>query len=420
MLWRPLGGGARGASKSGKIRGAAYHCRMKKQIGARLGLPHVIDVLEQFCGGACSAEQACESLGIGKTRLYELRGGYLRARAAGAAPSWRPGVSGGDRAAPWDGRVTDFLRAAVAGGYNYSFAASEADRLFGVVLARSQVRRWAIREGVSPAPKEPRLPAHLRRWQRQAVGELWQLDATPDRWFGGGEPAYPLLDMLDDCSRMQVGCAVYRNENVPAYLHFFHGAFLQYGLPLEIYVDHAGIFEGNKEGSATRVAERLKFYDVSFVFANTPESKGKVERIHQVWQDRLPPYFALNGLTPSSDLQEVNGHIGALREHRNRREKHRELGMVPQDAWDRATAEGRNKLRPVPKEPWWDYVWSSWYPVTAASGGRVQFRLDSFPTQAAAGTRAVLCEHLDGKVSILKERPQKGSLPIVLFSNRSR
>ena len=51
-------------------------------------------------------------------------------------------------------------------------------------------------------------------------------------------------------------------------------------------------------------------------------------------------------------------------------------------------------------------------------GGRVQFRLDCFPTQAPAGTRAVLCEHLDGTVSILKERPQKGKFPIVLFSNR--
>lgn len=201
---------------------------MKDQIGSRLGLPHVHDVLKQVCERTISVEQACESLGIAKTRLYELRSGYLEARATGKLDAWRPGVSGGNHATAWDERVTTFLNVAIRSGYNYAFAASEVDRLYGIVLARSQVRHWAIRESICPAPKPPRLPAHLRRWQRQAVGELWQMDATPDRWFGFQEPAYPLLDMLDDCSRLQVGCAIYRHENVPAYLHFFHGAF--YGI----------------------------------------------------------------------------------------------------------------------------------------------------------------------------------------------
>jgi len=414
---RPRGGGRPCSEQKRK---AVYTGRMKKQLDSRLGLAHVRDVLQQVCERTISVEQACASLRMAKTRLYELRGAYLKARATGTVDAWHPGVSGGNHAAPWDERVVTFLRSAIHNGYNYAFAASEIDRLYGVVLARSQVRHWAICKGICPAPKPPRLPAHLRRWQRQAVGELWQLDATPDHWFGPEESAYPLLDMLDDCSRLQVGCAIYRRDNIPAYLHYFHGAFMEYGLPLEIYVDQAGIFTGNKDDSVTRLSQRLKFYDVSFVVANTPEAKGKVERIHQVWQDRLPPYFALNGLTPSSNLEDVNGHIHALREHRNRREQHRELGMTPQTAWDEATAQGRNKLRPVPKEPWWNYVWSLWHLVTIAVGGRVHFGQDTFPTQAIPGTKAVLCEHLDGSVSILKERPDKQKLPVVLFTNRPR
>ena len=391
---------------------------MKKQLGSRLGLAHVRDVIEQVCEQKISIELACGSLGMAKTRLYELRGSYLKARSAGTADTWRPGVSGGNHAPAWDERIVAFLRCAIQQGYNYAFAASEVDRLYGIVLARSQVRRWAIREGICPAPKPPRLPAHLRRWQRQAVGELWQMDATPDYWFGREEPAYPLLDMLDDCSRLQVGCAIYRRENVPAYLHFFHSAFMEYGLPLEVYVDQAGIFTGHHEDSVTRIGRRLKFYDVSFVVANTPEAKGKIERIHQVWQDRLPPYFALNRLTTSSDLEDVTHHIHNLRHHRNRRERHRELGMTPQSAWDEAMAQGRTKLRPVPKDPWWNYVWSMWHPVTIAIGGRVHFRQETFPTQGRPGSRAVLCEHLDGTISILNESPDRQKLPVVLFTNR--
>jgi len=137
---------------------------MKNQLSSRLGLAHVHDVLQQVCDRTISVEQACDSLGMAKTRLYELRGAYLKARAAGQVEVWRPGVSGGNHAVPWEERVETFLRAAIGKGYNYAFAASEVDRLYGVVLARSQVRHWAIREGICPAPKPPRLPAHLRRW----------------------------------------------------------------------------------------------------------------------------------------------------------------------------------------------------------------------------------------------------------------
>ena len=78
---------------------------MKEQLGSRLGLPHVHDVLKQVCERMISVEEACESLGVAKSRLYELRSRYLEVRAAGEINAWRPGVSGGNHAAPWDERV---------------------------------------------------------------------------------------------------------------------------------------------------------------------------------------------------------------------------------------------------------------------------------------------------------------------------
>ena len=78
-------------------RNAAYTGRMKNPISSRLGLAHVHDVLKQVCDGAMTVAQACDSLGVCKTRLYELRSDYLEARAEGRADSWRPGLSGGTR-----------------------------------------------------------------------------------------------------------------------------------------------------------------------------------------------------------------------------------------------------------------------------------------------------------------------------------
>jgi len=152
-----------------------------------------------------------------------------------------------------------------------------------------------------------------------------------------------------------------------------------------------------------------------------PRRKGKIERRHQVWQERLPPYFALNGITSLSRIEDVNAHIAALADWRNAKEDHRELGMTPQEAWDVAVAEGRTKLRPTPTgDPWRDYVWSPWHAVTVGARGYAELPppVGRIPTQAAPGSRATLCEHLDGTYSLIKDRPHKGGFPVVYFSNR--
>lgn len=394
---------------------------MKRQIYNRLGIAHVRDVIAQFTANDITLSRASSELGIGKTRLYELRSDYLKSRAIGMADSWEPGRSGGNHMPEWPTEVTRFLREVLSPHagcrpYTYAFAASEAGRLFDWKLDRAQVRLWAMAHGLAKPAFNPHPPAYVRRWQRRSVGELWQLDATPDRFFGAGGPVAHLLDMLDDCSRMQVGCALYPRESVAAYLHLFHTAFTRYGLPLEIYVDKASFFRA-PDGSLTQLAKRLRFYDVSFLCANTPEAKGKIERVHQVWQDRLPAYF---GHTPdaAASFGTANAHLSTLVDYRNMSETHREIGMTPGEAWRRAVDEGRNKLRPRPDDKWWHFVWSEWSSLRIGLRGRVDVDGITCPTQCANGTRAYLCRHVDGSFSILLGKPSRETKPVVLFSTK--
>ncbi|KAB2641499.1 MAG: transposase family protein [Verrucomicrobia bacterium] len=81
----------------------------------------------------------------------------------------------------------------------------------------------------------------MRRWQCSKIGALWQLDATPHRWWPDG-PMLPLLNMLDDCSRRRVGAQIYPSESLLAYLDFLPRAFLLHGLPLRLYVDCHSFF----------------------------------------------------------------------------------------------------------------------------------------------------------------------------------
>ena len=397
---------------------------MKMQLSKRLGVAHVRDTVKQLVAGDIGFAQAMDELQVGKTRLYELKSSFLSARAAGAVDTWVPGTSGGDHAMPWPDEEQRFLRRVLSPcgekrRYSYAFAASELGRLFGHSVDRGQVRHWAIDHGIKIAVPKPRPLAHVRRWQRKAIGELWQLDATPDRFLGAGGPVYQLIDMLDDCSRVQVGCRLYGSECVRSYMDMFYRSFSRYGLPLEIYVDKAGFFR-NESGELTQLGKRLKFFDVSFVFANSPESKGKIERVHLVWQDRLPAYFEREGIGPDTPISALNEHVASLVDHRNGFEVHREIGMAPDEAWDKAIREGRSKLRPIPQDGWWELVWSEWSRTTVGLRGRVPVDGRFCPTECANGTRVWLCRHIDGTVSVVLNKPDHGVRPIILFSNNPR
>lgn len=397
---------------------------MKKQIITRLGVAHVRDTLSQLVAGEIDRFQAMESLQISQSRLYAIKDSFLKAQAQGRGEEWVPCASGGNHMPNWPKQVHEFLYKVLGPDgknrrYTYAFAASELGRQFNFPVDRSQVRHWAIAHHLQLADYRARPPAHIRRWERKSVGELWQLDATPDYFLGHENPPLHLIDMIDDCSRVQVGCRLYHQETIIAYLDLFYRAFSQYGLPLEIYVDKARFFR-NDQGTLTQLGKRLKFYDVSFVFANSPEAKGKIERLHKVWQDRLPAYVEREGLTRNTSLEEVNDHLRHLVDYRNRYEIHRELHKAPWEVWEEKIRTGQNKLRVPPKDGWWELVWSEWEGAMIGPRGRLMVDGFSCPTECANGTRVWVCHHLNGTISLVLNKPEKNTLPKVVFTNNPR
>jgi hypothetical protein len=157
---------------------------------------------------------------------------------------WIPGVSGGDHVPEWPSPVEALLRERLSSQppASYSFAASEVLRLCGYGLDRAQVRRWAMAPDLAHPRPNHRPEAPVKRWQRSQIGELWQLDATPHAWFVESPQLFPMINMLDDCGRVFTGSKIYERELFLAYLDLLPTAFIEYGLPLEIYVDYHSLF----------------------------------------------------------------------------------------------------------------------------------------------------------------------------------
>ena len=376
-------------------------------------------MLASFRQHSLRAAEAAQQLGLSTSRFYTLFSDYLRACARKTQQLWIPRSSGGDHTTTWPEPVTDLLkkRLACSPPCPYSFAASDVWRLLAFRLDRAQVRRWAIENGYAHAtpPKRPHAP--VRRWQRSQIGELWQLDASPHRWFPRSLLDFPMLNMLDDCSRVFVGSKLYGRELLLSYLDFLPAAFLIYGRPLQIYVDYHAIFFTKNPDALTQLGWALKFYDISFLYAPTPQAKGKIEREHQFWQGRLPAYFASEQIT---EIETANPHIDALRLHRNAHETHRELCMTPEQAWQLAKQEQRSVLRPAPRCPWWPYVWSVRTTLKVGSDGRVPIGTQRLRVERPPGAKIVLCLHPTGHHSVLDAPPDRKLTPVILFTNRPK
>jgi hypothetical protein len=136
----------------------------------------VREVLATFRRSEISATTAAETLGLGRTRFYEVYGDYLKAAASGQEDRWRPGLSGGNHAPQWPAEVEPLLRRLLSSRppAPYRFVASELLRRLGFRMDPATVRRWALANDLAhPLPAHRRTPASLRRWQCLKMGALW-------------------------------------------------------------------------------------------------------------------------------------------------------------------------------------------------------------------------------------------------------
>ena len=365
--------------------------------------------------GETDARQAAEILEISRRRIYQLYGQYLAACAVHQEDQWVPGRSGGDHSAELTIEADELLRKLLGcqPPLSYSFAASEVHRRLGIKLDRACVRRWAFKEKLQHTGPVKKACAAVRRWQCSEVGALWQLDASTHNWFGDYAPKASLLNMIDDCSRVITGTRLYERETLLAYFDFLPRAFEEYGLPLALYVDFHSFFFSQNPEILTHVGRALKFYGVSLKYAPTPQAKGKIERNHLFWQNRLPPLLMLEKV---ADVCAANLIINMLRPYHNQKEIHREIQRTPEAAWKDALLNKRSVLRPAPRCPWWKYVWSLRTSVLVGSDGRIPVGTQRLRVESPPHRRLVSCQHPSGDITILKEHPDPEKLPIVLLN----
>ena len=153
------------------------------------------------------------------------------------------------------------------------------------------LRQWLLSAGLWQ--RKRKRDRHRRRRERRAsCGELVQIDASHHDWLEGrGKEKLVLCAMIDDATS-RVMARFYPGETTEAYFDLFRRYLLACGKPVALYSDKAGIFRTERSKRNTEqdfhpeFGRAMEELNVRLILANSPQAKGRVERLFGTCQDR--------------------------------------------------------------------------------------------------------------------------------------
>jgi hypothetical protein len=162
-----------------------------------------------------------------------------------------------------------------------------------LTIDEETLRRWMLADGLWSRERKHR--AHRRRRERKEhFGEMVQMDGSFHAWLEDRGPVGCLIDMVDDATNTtwaQLG----EQETIWAVAGTLRQWIERYGVPLVLYVDWKNLYkrpatpkeELRGEEPVTQFGRMCAKLGIEVIAANSPQAKGRVERLHGTHQDRL-------------------------------------------------------------------------------------------------------------------------------------
>ena len=152
-------------------------------------------------------------------------------------------------------------------------------------------------------PRRRRGKHRLRRPRRASFGSMIQMDGSHHDWFEGRSGWCVLMVLIDDASN-QTYARFYPAETTLAAFDVFGRWVKKHGVPRSVYVDRHSIYrDEDHPDEPTQFGRAMKELQSELICARSPQAKGRVERRHAVFQDRLVKEMRLRSI---SDMAQAN------------------------------------------------------------------------------------------------------------------
>jgi hypothetical protein len=225
-------------------------------------------------------------------------------------------------------------------GFNPTLASEKLFEKHKITVSRETLRQWFIAEGVT---YETRRARPHRRWRERKshCGQMLQMDGSHHDWFEGRGDHCVLMGYIDDATS-RVYARFYDQEGTFPAMDSFKRYALKYGIPASIYLDRHAAYQCKGQATIedelagcvpmTQFARALEELGVRLIFAQSPQAKGRIERLFKTFQDRLTKEMRLEKI---KSITEANVFLVRYLSVFNRR-----FGVVP--------AQGDDVHRPRP------------------------------------------------------------------------
>jgi transposase len=252
-------------------------------------------------------------------------------------------------------------------------------------------------QGAGLVVKARKRGVHRRRRERRPMaGMLLHIDGSTHRWLGGNQ-WHDLIVVMDDATSEVYYTQLVDQESTETVMAALWAVIELRGIFCSLYSDRASHFWLTPEAGEmvdrqrlTQVGRALRELGIEMIPAYSPQARGRSERNFGTWQRRLPQELRLRGIT---DIEEANRFLrgGYLAEF------NRKFRVAPAQQESAFVPAGGKDL---------DRVFSLHHERVVNRDNTIQFANRVLQIERSkwrgtlAGCRVVVCEHLDGRVSV--------------------
>lgn len=214
-----------------------------------------------------------------------------------------------------------------------------------IIVSISTLRRLMIENWIWKAKKQKKEKQFTARERKANYWEMIQYDWSYHLWFEWRNwTEYQCLLVSIDDSTWIITAKFAKNEWLIETFKFWKEYILKNWKPKSIYLDKFATYKVNYPNATddkqlpTQFWKTCKSLNIDLIFANTPQAKGRVERMNKTLQDRLVKALRLENI---SDIDSANKYLNEIflpqfnekfkYEARNKNDLHLELNDIEKE-----------------------------------------------------------------------------------------
>lgn len=174
----------------------------------------------------------------------------------------------------------------------------------GINLSYETVRQSLISHRIH-SPKKKKL-IHRRRRRMPRSGLLIQMDSSEHNWLPFIKEKWHLTATIDDATSKVPFAKLYPSDGVFNNMEVIRKTIEKEGLFCALYADKASHFTTTRyrglhvkvaqEQDDTQIERALQETGITFIPANSPQAKGRIERLFRTFQDRFIKELRLHNI----------------------------------------------------------------------------------------------------------------------------